>query len=403
MLNLFHKRPNGLFRAVPELISEAARLNPYPWLAEMRAQSPLRWDEERNCWDVFLYEDAVKVLSDPAAFRSAMPEHIEGGTSMGLLTMDPPRHAKMRALAEPYFTEQAVHARIPQVRALMTDLIASVRDSGRMDLVRDVSFPMPVLVMCEMMGVPPEDRMYLKECLDEITESLVDEGGLSIQLELFQKFLTQGKLGLYFLKLLAERRIAPEDDMISMLLRAEIDGEQLGLRDVIEYCALLVVGGFETTTNLIANAMRCFLDEPELLERLRADKSLLPAAIEEVLRFRSPLLAVTRFATQDVVLRNHLVKAGDQLVVWIGSANRDEEAFPDAELFRHDRQPNPHIAFSRGPHHCIGSQMARMEALHALDLLLDLPGLRYADRNLLKPAKACIAAGISEFPVTFDA
>ena len=210
------------------------------------------------------------------------------------------------------------------------------------------------------------------------------------------------ELAEYFLHLFAERRSQPREDLITQLLFSEVEGERLSDLELLEFCILLMIGGFETTANLISNGVRTFLEPPDSLERLRAQPELMPRALEEVLRMRPSVLSGCRYATRDVVLSGQTVRAGDQIVQWIGSANRDESRFPSPNTFDIERTPNPHVAFGGGTHFCLGSVLARMEGAAALSALIQLPNLRLADPAALKPQNSTLAYGLLHFPLAFD-
>lgn len=262
--------------------------------------------------------------------------------------------------------------------------------------------PLPVIVIAELLGVPAADRQLFKDWSDRIAESVEDDSEAAIQKFLADKEKVRRELDDYFMKVTLERRKQPEDDLITKLVQAEVDGEKLTDEEIMEFCILLLGAGNETTTNLITNAVRIFMEEPSLQEKLRQQPELMKGAIEEVLRYYSPILAMNRYATKDVEIGGKQVKKGDLVVTWIGSANRDEEKFPDADRFIVDRTPNAHLAFGQGIHFCLGAPLARLEALIALPLILaHFHDMRLPEGTKLEAIPSTFVYGVKELPVQF--
>ncbi|HET7559689.1 MAG TPA: cytochrome P450, partial [Limnochordia bacterium] len=273
-------------------------------------------------------------------------------------------------------------------------------DSRRIDLIKELAYPLPVIVIAELLGIPKEDRDRFKAWSDRIVASadnvLGGAGGDSDE--------AHQAMASYFHEVIAERRRRPQADLISALLAAEVDGERLDEAEVIALCWLLLVAGNETTTNLIGNAILSLLEHPDQLARLRAHPDWLPSAIEEALRFRSPVQAMFRITTGEVELAGQRIPAGNRVVAWIGSANRDEGKFQRAEFFDIAREPNPHIAFGHGIHFCLGSPLARLEARIALGTFLArYPHFERADDQPLEPAHGFIVHGVTSLPLHLGA
>jgi cytochrome P450 len=374
-------------------------LEPFPWYRRMREEAPVSYDAQRGSWNVFRFDDVKRVLSEYAAFSS----NFSGGSGRSdqplgssMISTDPPRHRQLRSLVTQAFTPRAVQQLAPRIAALVDELLAGVAQRGRMDIIDDLAYPLPVIVIAELLGIPARDRAQFKEWSDAIVTGAVDTNAGSGTI--------QQQMGRYFQQLIALRRQEPRDDLMSGLLAAEIDGIRLSDVELLGFCVLLLIAGNETTTNLIGNAVLCFHDQPELQEQLRNDPDLLAPAIEEVLRYRSPVQSMIRFAARDVELAGERIQRGQRVVAWIGSANRDDSQFPQADQFLAMRTPNQHLAFGHGVHFCLGAPLARLEARIALTALVHrLPGLRCADDAALEPMPSTIVYGVQHLPVTFQA
>ncbi|HEX9116267.1 MAG TPA: cytochrome P450 [Anaerolineae bacterium] len=343
-------------------------LNPFPWYQAMRQQAPVYYDRERWTWNVFGYDDVQRTLSEYATFSSQF--HGSGGGdgsqpfAASLIGTDPPRHRQLRSLVTQAFTPRAVDALAPRIAAIVDELLDRGAAPGRLDAIRDFGDPLPVIVIAELLGIPAADRGRFKTWSDAVVSMSETEsaGGYEGAVR---------EMSAYFLALMEERRSKPAEDLISGLLAAEIDGQHLSRAEMLGFGSLLLVAGNETTTNLIGNALLCFVERPELWARLRAERSLLPGAIEEVLRYRSPVQSMFRVTTTAARLQNQTIPAGAFVVAWIGSANHDERQFADPERFDIERTPNRHLAFGQGIHYCLGAPLARLETRIAMEALLD--------------------------------
>lgn len=387
------------------MIPPEFKRDPYPMYQMMRESQPVLYIEPFDIWSVFRYDDVRTVLSDHARFSSQYGQlagNAGAGNLMGqsIITTDPPRHTKLRSLVSRAFTPRAIAALEPRIQAITDELIDRVAPTGQLDLIQDLAYPLPVIVIAEMLGIPPEDRDRFKHWSDEVVASAdAVMGGLSSDSE-----RAIGEMMAYFREIIAHRRSNPADDLISALLAAELDQERLSEQDVLAFCWLLLVAGNETTTNLIGNGVRTLLEQPEELARLRENPDLLPSALEEVLRYRSPVQAMFRITATEVELSGQTIPAGSRLVAWIGSANRDPERFADADRFDITRDPNPHLAFGQGIHFCLGAPLARLEARIAVASLLQrLPDLQRVDDAELEPARGFIVHGVTSLPLRFTA
>lgn len=386
-----------------DFLSDRARsLDPFPHYRRMRETSPVFHDEQSGSWHAFRYDDVQRVLSEHARFSSRMggDEPSETGQlfAASLVTTDPPRHRQLRSLVNQAFTPKAVDALAPRISQLTDELLDGIASTGTADLIAGLAYPLPVIVIAELMGVPAADRDRFKQWSDVIV-SQTRTGA-----ENADHHATNVEMTGYFLDLIEQRRSRPGNDLISSLLSAEIDGQKLSVAELLGFCSLLLVAGNETTTNLIGNAVLCFAEVPGTIERLRAEPSLLPQAIEEVLRYRSPVQSMYRVTAADTTLGGVQVPAGVPLVAWIGSANRDERHFERPDQFDIDRGPSRHLAFGQGIHFCLGAPLARLEAMIALQAVLSrMPGLTLTAGSQLERMDSTIVYGLTELPVSWQA
>jgi cytochrome P450 len=356
----------------------------------MRAAAPVARDPEFGSWQVFRYADVQRVLSDYEHFSSRMGD--ASPISQSLIGIDPPRHRQLRTLVTQAFTPRAVENLAPRIRQITDELLDGIARQGRFDAVADLAVPLPVIVIAELLGIPSSDRAQFKVWSDDITNTNSYGGG-------------QQEIAAYFYRFVEERRREPRDDLVSALLQAEVEGQKLSLTELLGFCVLLLVAGNETTTNLIGNALLSFCDDStDAMDELAENPELLPGAIEEVLRFRSPVQCMFRTSTQPTELGEQHLPGGQSVLAWIGSANRDEAVFEDPDRFDIRRSPNKHIAFGHGPHFCLGAPLARLEARIALELMLRrLRNLRRVPDAHLEPQESFIVYGLKSLPMTFQA
>lgn len=371
-------------------------MNPYPHFAHMRATTPVHFNETLGVWEVYGYHDIQTVLGDAKTFSSDLSD----GKMM--VFMDPPRHTQFRRLVARAFTSKVIADLEPSVQAITEALLDRVASSGRMDLVTDLAFALPVTVIAELLGLPAADHDKFKQwSIPAIRAAEMELMGQVPNPEFVQAV---DELDAYLANLIADRRDNPQGDLVSGLLAAEVDGEKLTLQEVASTCRLLLIAGFETTTNLIGNTLQLLLAHPEALAQLSADPELLPSAIEEALRFNTPFMFFARRATRDVELGGHLIKAGQQVMTFNASGNHDEAAFPHADRFDITRTPNRHLSFGHGIHYCLGAGLGRLEARVAIATLLRrFSGLRLDEAKAAQPLQSFVLFGFSSLPVRFEA
>jgi cytochrome P450 len=380
-------------------------LNPFPQYRSMRESNPVFYNEENKFWEVFRYDDVLHIITDYVTFSServvssdqaAMERLRKEGWSeddlptQSILSLDPPRHRQLRSLITQAFTPRAVAQLTPRITEIVNDLLDKVAATGQMDIIQDLSYPLPVIVIAEMLGVPIEEHAQFKRWSDAILDPSEDVRMQSVK-----------EMNAYFRHILAQRRVDPKDDLISGLVAAEVNGEKLSERELLSFCVILLIAGNITTTNLIGNAILCFDEHPEVMDQLREDLSLLPNAIEEVLRYRSPVQRLVRAATIDTVIGGKQIKAGELILPCLGSANRDEEQFPDPDVFDIRRTPNRHVAFGHGIHFCIGAPLARLETRIAFEVMLQrFSEIERVHEIPLEPVAGFY--GVKSLPITFE-
>ena len=379
-----------------DLFSDDARRNPYPLYEQARAAAPLLHDPRSGLWMVFDYGGVNRVLSDHGSFSSAR------GPDWMIFT-DPPRHTKLRALVSKAFTPKSVAGLEGRIAAISHELLDRVVARGEMDVVADYALPLPMTVIAEMLGIPASDRERFarwNEVLLDMSHTIA--GGDRAPAAMDGFIALAGEMGAYLEEQLARRRVEPTDDLLTRLAAAEVDGERLTHGQILGFSQLLLLAGSETTTNLIANAVLCFAARPDQLARLRDEPALIPAAVEEVLRFRSPLQWMYRVATRDVPMHGRVIPTGAMVLAMIGSANHDPLVFPDPARFDVARSPNPHLAFGHGVHFCLGAPLARLEGRIALGhLIARLPNLELADTSPWVPRPGLHVHGPARLPVRF--
>ena len=374
----------------------------FSWFAHMRRESPVFVDPRSGVVSVFRYDDTQRVLSDFASFSSERGSHApteEQALSTSMVSSDPPRHRRLRNLVTQAFTPRAVALLEPRISAIVTDLLDQIDQRGaragaQVDFIEEFAVPLPVIVIAELLGVPVERRADFRRWSD----TLVSNGGAGGWANMAE---THREMASFFGQMIAQRRAEPRDDLISHLVAAEIDGERLTQVELIGFCMLLLVAGNETTTNLLANAVLCMDELPEAWQRLRAEPTRIPSAIEEVLRYTSPVQSMFRVARGEERLGDVVTRPGQPVIAWIGSANRDETQFDDADRFDITRTPNRHLAFGYGIHFCLGAPLARLEGRIALEALTQrAESIQVAPDAQLDWMESTIVYGVKHLPVT---
>jgi cytochrome P450 len=386
-----------------DLFSPEVRRNPFPVYDQLRATSPILHEPESDSWILFDYLSVKLALTDHERFSSSMFTANRSNPDW-LIFHDAPRQAKLRALISRAFTPRAIAALEQRIRELSNELLDAVIHRGEMDLVADYATPLPMIVITGMIGIPSAEWPRFRHWSNVILKlSHTISAGAAAAVAAAEYFAIKPEINSFITALIEQRRVDPKDDLLSRLVSAEIDGENLSDPEIIGFFELLIVAGQETTSNLIANAILCFIENPGELARLVASPDLLPKTIEEVLRYRSPVQWVFRATKCDVAMRGQTIPAGKLVLPMIGSANRDPLIFADPSCFDAGRDPNPHIAFGHGIHFCLGAMLAQLEASIALPgLLAHLRHFELATDEPWQPRTALHVLGPSSLPIRFE-
>jgi len=360
--------------------------NPYPTYDLLRSEFPVYWCRKWNGWLITRYDDAQAILKDHQGFSnrgrytqflaplsveqrsrlSYLQNHYERG---GLVQSDPPAHSRLRQLIGSAFIPRIVNEMEGLVQEIVAELIGEFAGDAEVELIRQLAFPLPAIVIAGMLGVPREERNQFKHWSSAI-QRFLGSGTVNFELALAAQEAWRS-MNDYFEALFAERLHRPQNDLVSSLAAARVEGQQLTREEVIRTCGAILIAGHETTTNLISNGLWLLLRHPDQLMQLRADASLYGPAIEEFLRIESPFQSLPRTVMADIELHGHLLRRGQLVQVMIGAANRDPLRFPDPNTLDIHRSDNKHLAFGYGVHFCLGAALARLEAPIALRALLD--------------------------------
>jgi cytochrome P450 len=390
----------------PETLSD-----PYPIYARLRAEAPVL-KSPVGVWLVLGYDEAVRILRDHERFsvdhrnrhdtsdltEKLGPTAADRGMENIMLFKDPPDHTRLRGLVNRAFTPRVVEAMRARIVEVVNHLIDEVEPRGEMDVIEDLAYPLPVTVIAEMMGIPESDRDSFKRWSRQVAPILDPVISDEVFLQVAEAGLA---LAVYFDELVAVRRAAPREDLITELIHAEEAGDRLTPEELRATLILLLVAGHETTMNLIGNGLLALLRNPDEAQRLRADPSLARTATDELLRYDGSVHLTARTATADVEVGGAAIAAGEMAMVILGAANRDPAQFADPDRLDIGRDPNRHLAFSAGGHFCVGATLARTEGQIAFETLVRrLPHLALADPD--PPYRATITLrGLKALPVTF--
>jgi len=362
----------------------------FAWFRTMRAQAPVyrgtaltdRASVQHELWHAFSHADVTRVLSDPATFSSDDRDFNPPNADIdmfgrgNIVSMDPPLHRKLRRLVNQVFTPRVVAGMEDRIAAITTELLDRVRGEDRIDLVDVLAYPLPVTVIAELLGIPAADMPLFRRWADglfdmeDITSETLPSEEMNARVAPIMRELNE-----YLLAHLRMRRTRPSDDLLGRLTAAEVDGERLQDGEIVGFAGLLLLAGHITTTALLGNSVLCLGRSPDTAAEVRADRNLIPPAVEEVLRFRSPFPRLGRVTTTDVNLGGQDIPAGSLVIPWVGAANRDPARYVEPDRFDIHRADAGHLAFGHGIHFCIGAPLARLESRVGLGLLLD----RYRD------------------------
>jgi cytochrome P450 len=383
----------------PEVID-----NPYPYYAYLREHAPVYWIAPLHAWALSRYADVDFALRNPQIFPSS------GFTTQTLgdlnptpeipwiLDINPPDHTRLRKLVNKGFLPRLIRALEPRVQEITQQLIASLRNQAEGDLVSVLSGPLPTTVIAEMLGVESERLDDFKRWSDDVVLGTSRPTDETVRTRVRK---SGAALRGYFEKLIERRRTNPGDDVITALVRAEEERDMLSAAEILGLAVLLLLAGNETTTNLIGNAVRNLLSHPAELAKVRADRTLVPSLVEEVLRYDSPVQLIPRQTAREVELEGGKIPAGATVFLLLASANRDERKFPEPDRFDVTRNPQDHVAFGYGIHYCLGAPLARLEGRIALDsLLFDCPQFT-CTREPLPQIASIVVRGVQTLPLQF--
>ena len=387
----------------PEFLAD-----PYPTYHRLRAEDPVHYSP-LGFWVLTRYEDVAAVLRDArfikeplaalvaARFGSEVPR----GVGLSMLDRDPPDHTRLRSLVSKAFTPRVVEGLRPRIQEIVDGLIARAEAAGSMDLIEEFAYPIPVNVICEMMGVPVQDHERFKGWSLDIARGL-DSIWLPPDSEIPRRSAAaRHAISDYFRELIAQRRASPRGDLLSALIAAEEAGDKLNEEELLATCILILIAGHETTVNLIGNGVLALLRNPEELRRLRATPGLITTAVEELLRYDGPVQRTARVASDDATIGGHTIRKGEMVMPFIGAADRDPAHFPEPDRLDLSRADNRHIAFGWGIHFCLGAPLARVEGQIAINTLVRrLPRLAFVS-DTVEYRQSLTLRGLKALPVKF--
>jgi cytochrome P450 len=384
--------------------------DPYPTYKALRDEDPVHWSPVLNAWLLTRYQDAVTALRDPRLGRE--PRNVEGMSDVPsqplgpfrqmqlqwLVFRDPPDHTRLRTLLNKAFTHRVAERLRPKIQEVAHYLLDQVQDKGRMDIIADYAFPLPVIVIAELLGIPVEDRQQLRLWANDLvgaiditeTPEVIERAG-TVTLQFYD----------YLRDLLRERRKHPKDDLISRLIAAEEQGDRLSEDELLGMCVFLLLAGHDTTLSLVGNGMLSLLRYPDQYEKLQRDDALIPTAVEEFLRYESPVQMTFRLAFVDMEIGGKAIQKGQYVCIGLAAANRDPAQFPDPDRLDITRRENKHLAFGGGIHYCPGAPLGLMEGQTAISTLLRrMPNLRLENEEAAW-RRMVVFRGLKTLPVSF--
>ena len=403
------------------------RFSPFEFYSFMRKNNPVAFDEQNEQWVLYRYKDIEKILRDPIKFSSKFElfkvpqEYQENLNRPSLLNSDPPYHRKLRSIVDTLFVPIEISKLEPRIENIANELIDHIieKNNTTMDLIADFAYPLPATVIAELLGVPAEDQDTFRQWADNIVSLEITSNIDSIK----KADKTVSDMDIYFSKLIEKKRESSSNDLISHIIRAKVDGHSLSEKEILSFCSLLLNAGHVTTVNLIGNLVFSLLENPQEFKQLQENhKSLIKPAIEETLRYRSPVQFLIRTANSNVTLsyegkkegegtKKQEIEKGQGLVLYLGSANHDESVFTDPERFNITRKNLRHLGFGNGIHFCLGAPLARLEGQIALRIILerfkDLQfNFDYTDKQDLytkvTPFKSSFLLGLSHLHLSYQ-
>ena len=393
------------------LLDPEVLANPYPLYRRLRSEAPVHWDPYLHAWVVTRYADVVTVLHHFSANRTPTPEQFAamGLSELGpiaqmmtrqMLFMDAPAHTRLRGLATMAFTPARVEVLRSHIRSILDDLMAPLLRAGRMDVIGDLAAPLPAIVTAEMLGVPTSDCDRLKAWSADFAEVL---GNFQHNPDRSSRTLKcVEEMTVYFREAIRRLKAEPRAGLINSFMTAELDGDRLTEDEIIANCIVTMVGGQETTTNLIGNGVLSLLRHPHQLQRLRKDLSLIPSAVEELLRYESPSQHTARICPEDTELGGKIIRKGQAVMAVMGAGNRDPERFPDPDRLDLGRTDNRHLAFGWASHFCFGAALARIEGQLVFEALASRTANLVLEPHPIVWRENLGLRGLTALPVTFE-
>ena len=388
--------------------------NPYPIYHQLRSDEPVRWDDAARSWVITSYADvltalrdprfsAVRFTLDPAWFPEEVRETITAPSralTRQILFLDPPDHTRLRGLVAKAFTPRVIDGMRPFIQQIVDELLDAVQPKGEIELVNDFAYPLPAIVIAHMLGVPPEDRDRFIQWTHSFGALL---GGFELSIEtVVQALYDVAEFINYFRQIIAQRRLAPRDDLMQAMIAAEEQGDKLTEEELLANCVLLLAAGHGTTTHLIGNGMLALLQHPDQLEDLKTHPQIISSAVAELLRYDGPVQLTSRLVKDDLQFAGKAMIGGQEILISLGAANHDPEQFANPDELDLRRMENRHVAFGQGIHYCLGAPLARVEAEIAFNTLvhrLQQPRLLTTD---LQWSQSLVFRGMQALPILFS-
>ena len=406
--------PNVHSLSLSNLLRPEVRANPYPFYAQLRSQDPVHWDEAMGFWVLTRYADVATAFNDPRFSRAQglmggfkrlseaeqrIAEPVYHAYSQSMPYTDPPYHTRLRALVNKAFTPRVVERMRPYIQNVVNDLLDSVEAKGQMDVIRDLAYPLPLVVIAEMLGLPTEDRQRLKKWSDDTFAIL---GVVRHSPDLMEHAAhSMAEMAAYIISITRDRRLQPKEDLLTALVAVVDEGERLTQDELVANAGVLLAAGHETTSNLIGNGVLALLRHADQLQKLRDDPARAAATVEEAMRFDNPVQIVYRSAAEEIVMDGKRIGKGQLVNMILGAANRDPEQFSEPDRFDLTRDEGKHVGFGLGIHFCIGAPLARLEGQIAFTTLFRrFPNLRLA-ADALEWQEHPTFRGVKSLPVTF--
>ena len=374
--------------------------HPYPYYAWLRREHPVYYNAHLGFWVLSRYEDVDAAARRPEVFSSSQGIGPDRRPGLTMIVKDPPEHTRLRKLVSKAFTPRMVEQLAPRIKTIVNELLDTVIAQGSFDLIHDLAYPLPVIVIAEMLGVDPQHRDDFKRWSDDVVH-IVASGATEQSEAQYQQ--TWEEFSTYCARMIEERRRAPRADLITALVQAQEEQDALTLNEILNTCLLLLVAGNETTTNLIGNGALALFTHPEEGQKLRQHPELIHSMVEEVLRFDSPIQGVFRTTNHDVTIRDTTIPADSKVLLSWASANRDPDVFPEPDRFDIERQPDRHLAFGIGIHFCLGAPLARLEARLATEAILHrIQSLAPAPDGVVERVDNPLFRGLKHYPLVFE-